>query len=660
MKKLIAIILALTMLICVAGCKESSQDNSSVSSGNLNSENDTDNKPSSDNNNFSQEGSSDKNSQGGTAQGGTSSSGSQGGSSNNGSSAGVVTKANIEINSLDKLNFFAVKKAIEESSSLTALSTTQQSGQVTNLSGNADYGLLNLANSTATSINANSSFTITMYSYFTVTISDANGFLAQKLGGTGTAEVVITENSFNNMITFKKGDRYYSCFEVSSNENARSFSTHKYVNGFKLVENYDQENYEFTVYFEGDRVIGINSGRYYSEKTSYKYKPDNITLKDKFSFVVYKKQTFTAEQLEKLFSNNNSFVDDGVVLADGTILFGESSATNIPVYFKNTSNKTVLTNSDIKKVSAMQNPKYGFCIKLELDDSGKISGNTDLNFYVKSSKVMKLTLQNDSGAVYITGFTSKSKMSDIFYKLTSLDTGDKIGRFITPEEFKTEISKKLNLDDYSLEIRDYSDTYNDGYNATHVYTLKEDKDLSYQPSNYEVTIDGISFSLPIKVSDLIAKGFRVKQKHFTDSVLAGGAEFESPEGNTFDTYIMNFYHNSTTFNNCYVTQILVDFYANTLKYQEGIRYTAPELDILYGINKNSTLDDIISRLGAPNTMHVYYTENKRSNYRDSHITLRFYFGTPTFPNADVNINIFPVTNNTTPSDFVLSISVSLQ
>ena len=70
------------------------------------------------------------------------------------------------------------------------------------------------------------------------------GFLAQKLGGTGSVEVVITQNSFSNMITFKKGERYYSCLQTSLTEKAMSFSSHKYVNGFKLVENFDQEKKE--------------------------------------------------------------------------------------------------------------------------------------------------------------------------------------------------------------------------------------------------------------------------------------------------------------------------------------------------------------------------------------------------------------------------------
>ena len=187
------------------------------------------------------------------------------------------------------------------------------------------------------------------------------------------------------MITFKKGERYYSCLQTSLTERAMSFSTHKYVNGFKLVENYDQENYEYTVYFENDKVVGMNCGRF-EGNGNYKYVADDINFNDNFCFVIHKKQSFTAEQLEGLFASNNSFVDDGIVLSDGTVLFGESSVTNNAVAFKNSSGTKVITNNDIKKISAIHNSKFGFCIRRELSASNKISGKTNLAFYLNNSK----------------------------------------------------------------------------------------------------------------------------------------------------------------------------------------------------------------------------------------------------------------------------------
>lgn len=480
----------------------------------------------------------------------------------------IVTKENVKINSLDKLNFYAVKKAIAENG-VVLLSKSAQKPKLTALANNRSFKLLNLANSTATDINANSNFTITMYSYFTITLNDTRGFLAQKLGGTGSVEVVITRNNFNNMITFKKGERYYSCLQTSLTEKAMSFSSHKYVNGFKLVENYDQENYEFTVYFEGDKVIGINSGRFDGDG-NYKYVADDISFNDNFCFVVHKKQTFTAEQLEGLFASNNSFVDDGIVLDDGTVLFGESSVTNNALTFKNSSGTSIITNNDIKKISAMHNGKFGFCIRLELSASNKISGKTNLTFYLNNSKDRELTVQSDGSAVYITDLNNKSRMSDVFYKLTALNTNNRIGRIIDHDDFVREASKRLNLNDYDVLKEDYSASFGNGYKSVHyTYDLKTDKSISHKVSNYDVTIDDITITMPIKVSDFLSKGFTVEEKFFDDSILQGSAYFTSPCGNKVLTFIMNFYGNSRNFNDCYITQVLFSCYEKTFRRRAG-------------------------------------------------------------------------------------------
>lgn len=58
-------------------------------------------------------------------------------------------------------------------------------------------------------------FEITMAAYFNIKLNNPNGFLAQKLGGTGKVEVAITKNNFKDLITFKRGEKYYSCHAVN-------------------------------------------------------------------------------------------------------------------------------------------------------------------------------------------------------------------------------------------------------------------------------------------------------------------------------------------------------------------------------------------------------------------------------------------------------------
>lgn len=652
MKKALAIILSLILILSFVGCKKDTANKKDTPSDSENSSVFTESDSSKDDD-------ADSGSSSDSASGNKTSSGiGQINSGNNGISNSITTE-NVKINSLDKLNFYAVKKAIAENG-IVLLSNSAQKPTVARLVNHTSFGILNLANSTATNIGANSTFTITMYSYFTITLNDTRGFLAQKLGGTGSVEVVITRNNFNNMITFKKGERYYSCLQTSLTERAMSFSSHKYVNGFKLIENYDQENYEYTVYFEGDKVVGMNCGRF-EGNGNYKYVADDIKFNDNFCFVVHKKQTFTAEQLEGLFASNNSFVDDGIVLNDGTVLFGESSVTNNAVAFKNSSGKAVITNNDIKKISAMYNNKFGFCIRLELAASNKIAGKTSLAFYLNNSKDRELTLQSDGSAVYITDLNNKSRMSDVFYKLTALNTNNRIGRIIDHNDFIREASKRLNLNDYDVLKEDYSASFGNGYKRVdYTYDLKSDKSISYKVSNYDMTIDGITITMPIKVSDLLNKGFTIIEKSFDNSVMQGGATLKSPKGNNIDTFIMNFYGNSRNFNDCYITQICCYCYEDTFRYQEGISPTRPDFEMIEGINKDSTLDDIISRLGEPNKIILLTSENTNYNWEDCVIQIFYKVTTPSLPNGELVFNLQPVLNNTTPPDFLTSVSFALQ
>ena len=231
MKKVLAIILSLILILSFVGCKKNTAKKDDGSSNSENSsvftEGDTlkdDNQSKYDNQSKDEQVNSGSSSNATSGNKTSSSSGTQSNSNNNSDDiSSSITTENVKINSLDKLNFYAVKKAIAENG-VVLLSNLAQKPKVTTLANNKGFKLLNLANSTATSINANSTFTITMYSYFTITLNDTKGFLAQKLGGTGAVEVVITRNNFNNMITFKKGERYYSCLQTSATENANMFT----------------------------------------------------------------------------------------------------------------------------------------------------------------------------------------------------------------------------------------------------------------------------------------------------------------------------------------------------------------------------------------------------------------------------------------------------
>lgn len=97
-------------------------------------------------------------------------------------------------------------------------------------------------------LDPNEPFYINKVSMFQIELTDENGFLASKLG-LGIVDVVILENCIwgENMITFRNGDNFFSCLSDGGGIRQLGFSTHKFVEGFFIVKNIEQENYGFYV-----------------------------------------------------------------------------------------------------------------------------------------------------------------------------------------------------------------------------------------------------------------------------------------------------------------------------------------------------------------------------------------------------------------------------
>lgn len=213
----------------------------------------------------------------------------------------IETKYNID--SIDKINFYSAKKIISENSLFPF-----------GMSNNASSPKIIMLNKTYTEnpIDRNKVFTTTMVTYFTIELNDEKGFLAQKLGGTGLVEVVVTKNNIDDlgeMITFKREEKYYTCFanggdyNPDSNKSSSEFSSHKYIDGFNIIKNLEQENYKFTVHYDGSKVIGFECAPFHSVPTNYAV--DNVTFIEDFCVVLYTKQTFTIDELEVYFKNEN-------------------------------------------------------------------------------------------------------------------------------------------------------------------------------------------------------------------------------------------------------------------------------------------------------------------------------------------------------------------
>lgn len=213
-------------------------------------------------------------------------------------------ETNCNIDSIDKINFYSAKKIISENSLIPTGMRNNDSSLPKIIMLNKTY--------TEYPIDRNKIFTTTMVTYFTIKLNDKKGFLAQKLGGTGLVEVVVTQNNIEDMgqmITFKREEKYYTCFanggqiDLYSNKSSSEFSSHKYTDGFNIIKNLKQENYRFTVHYDGSKVIGFECAPFRSVPANYTV--DDVTFIEDFCVVIYTKQTFTIDELEVYFKNEN-------------------------------------------------------------------------------------------------------------------------------------------------------------------------------------------------------------------------------------------------------------------------------------------------------------------------------------------------------------------
>ena len=153
---------------------------------------------------------------------------------------------------------------------------------------------------------ANEIFSVTKVIYFKVNIKNENGFLASIIG-TGEAEVVITENSLEDMITFRnvESGKYYSCLINGGGPTHMNFSTHKYIEGFCIVKNVAQENYRFDIKLEGVLAYDISCSRNIGESGEGKptHVPDELEFIEGSCRTSSVRGSFTISDLEAYYSN---------------------------------------------------------------------------------------------------------------------------------------------------------------------------------------------------------------------------------------------------------------------------------------------------------------------------------------------------------------------
>lgn len=156
-------------------------------------------------------------------------------------------------------------------------------------------------------LNPDDPFFVNKVSIFQIQLTDENGFLASQLG-TGLVDVVITEECIwgDTMITFRNGEKFFSCLSNGWSPNRQTggcqwnFSTHKYIDGFYIVKNLEQENYAFYVDMDAKGQAIALSCR---ESENGGYRVDRNVQIASATQISNKPSQFTIAELESYFNS---------------------------------------------------------------------------------------------------------------------------------------------------------------------------------------------------------------------------------------------------------------------------------------------------------------------------------------------------------------------
>lgn len=235
------------------------------------------------------------------------------------------------INSLDKLNYYAARKTINDHLVNKAVKaggyaeeisgdSTVDSGYGEDVSAPPEYNSSEEMETDSTSIQRPQdtdtkiyydlydwgAFTVKRTVYFQIELSDETAFLASRLG-VGRIEVAVAIGDIYddlNMITFRNGDRFFSCmyhgyYGINDDTGAEkyAFAAYRYIEGFYYVKDLQYEHYEFHIEIspQSDAVF----------RCEYRHSGDEdetVTVLKNSTYCIDKEVTYTIEELEEYFN----------------------------------------------------------------------------------------------------------------------------------------------------------------------------------------------------------------------------------------------------------------------------------------------------------------------------------------------------------------------
>lgn len=244
---------------------------------------------------------------------------------------------NLQINSIDKLNYYAAMRILAGTPAATIQTAVGGSYGISLFTNLSDTDIIEQPPTPDTTgleetqgppiqtnptyptdpwediyyyeLDPDQSFYVNKVSMFQIELTDENGFLASKLG-LGIVDVVITEDCIwgDSMITFRNGELFFSCLSNGWHRDQETwgcqwdFSTHKYIEGFYIVKNFAQENYSFYVDVDASGQARALECR---ESQNGGYRADQNVKVVSSTILSNEGGQFTIAELEEYFNNDS-------------------------------------------------------------------------------------------------------------------------------------------------------------------------------------------------------------------------------------------------------------------------------------------------------------------------------------------------------------------
>ena len=190
----------------------------------------------------------------------------------------------------------------------------------------------------------NDTFTFSDFLFFDFYSYDDNAFLGERIGNGHIKGLVVQTNIFSEeMIILKNGNNYYSCLLDGASRTYKTFSAHKYIEGFDLIKDMSKKGLTITIYFDENNynpsnILSINIDNSYYSINHDAVLYDDTEIRCSVEGLIECLNNVPMDAIALTIGDSNNLRD-----SDGNTIFYLNEFGDVP--FKVTSKNSISPNS---------------------------------------------------------------------------------------------------------------------------------------------------------------------------------------------------------------------------------------------------------------------------------------------------------------------------